>query len=86
MNWTVDPPRRVDDHVFAAVVETRTSMHASGHVFTGIAEKTPLIILQLCRSEVTATDLAGRSYDAEEIETLYPDAILRLRSLLDKMA
>lgn len=84
MNWSVDTPRRVDDHVVAAIVETRVSLHAAGRVLTGFVRKRPLMILHLGRNDVTGTDLAGRSYDAEEIELLYPDAIMQLRSQLER--
>lgn len=82
MNWSVDTPRRIGDLTVAAIVEFQVSVEATGPALTGMAKKRPLVIMQLSKNEVTAVDVNGHSYDADEIELLYPTAIAQVHALL----
>lgn len=81
MNWSVDTPRCVGDLIIAAIVEFKVSVEAVGPVLTGTAKKQPLVIVQVRNGTVSAVDVNGHGYDADEIELLYPTAIAQVRAL-----
>ena len=83
MNWTIDTPRRIGDLTIAAIVEFKVLIESAGSKLTGTAEKQPLVILRLENNQVTAIDMNGHGYDADEIELLYPTAIAQILSLLE---
>ncbi|MBW4706821.1 hypothetical protein KX928_03370 [Roseobacter sp. YSTF-M11] len=82
MSWTIDHPRRIGDQIIAAVTKQWIVVETAGPAIIGTAQKQPLVILHLQNGVVTATDVAGHVYDADEIERRYPGAILRLQSLM----
>jgi hypothetical protein len=82
MKWVVDTPVRIGPRAFAAIAETAISAHSAGSVVAGFGSKRPLLFLQSLDGEVTAVDIDGHRYVAEEIERRYPSAITRLNSVL----
>ena len=86
MTWAVDTPMRVSGYAFAAIVEVRVSLRSSDRAMSANGEKRPLLFLLLKGDEVRGIDVNGHSYEAAEIELLYPHAIERLKVLLSAKA
>ena len=82
MTWKVDMPVRVGPLAFAAITETKLSVRLGGFALAAIGEKRPVLVLQIEADTVTAVDIKGQVYQAEEIEYLYPKAISWVRSQL----
>ena len=84
MTWSVDKPRRVGELTIAAIVDSKVSAKAAGPVLTGTGKKQPLVIVQLQNGTVTAVDLNGQAYDADDIELLYPTALAQVRARFEQ--
>lgn len=82
MNWGVDTPVRVGPFAFAAIVETRISVHSTGYALAGDGEKRPILFLLLRDEAASGIDIDGRTYETDEIEGLYPRAIAQMKALL----
>ena len=82
MNWDIDTPVRIGAYDFAAIVETRLSIHSVGRTVVGHGEKQPLLFLLLGKDMAKGLDVKGRVYAADEIEALYPSAIERMAAMV----
>ena len=82
MNWSIQNPIHVGGLTFGAIIETEVSVRSSGSHLAASAEKRPLLILLMKAGSICGIDINGHTYEAQEIETLYPGAI----SNLDKSA
>jgi len=85
MNWAVETPLRVDQDVFASIVETKTSVHKFGSGVAVDGEKRPVLFLLVRGGEVTAIDTRGKRLAAEDVEALFPNAIRRLFALISEL-
>lgn len=83
MSWAVDTPVHVGTVAFAAIVETRVSVHAMDRVVAGDGEKRPLMFLLLDGETARGIDLSGRAHTAEDIERRYPGAIVQMTDMLE---
>ena len=86
MTWSIDTPVRIGPYVFAAIAEVRLSLMSAGATAIGTGEKRPVLILLLHNDVVTAIDILGHAYDADEIEELYPSAEAQLNAMLNDTA
>ena len=83
MTWSVDPPMQVGRYTCAAIVEVDISVRSATGALSALGEKRPLVLLLLDDGGVRGVDLKGHTYEAEEIEVLYPNAIARMRDHLN---
>ncbi|NNE81463.1 MAG: hypothetical protein HKN18_14445 [Silicimonas sp.] len=86
MKWAVDTPVRVGGYAFAAIVEVRVSIHSAGRRMAANGEKQPLLFVLLQGGKASGIDVNGHTYEAEEIENLYPLAIEQMEALLSAEA
>ncbi|NNF72410.1 MAG: hypothetical protein HKN02_09490 [Rhodobacteraceae bacterium] len=86
MSWALDPPVRVGPVAFAAIVETELHLKSDRSRLVGVGKKRPLLFLRAEGDTVTAIDINGHSYDADEIDLLYPDATSDLKARLSAAA
>ena len=83
MSWGIQEPVKVGDLAFGAIVETEVSVKSAGTLLAAAAQKRPLLIVLMHAHPVSGIEINGHAYEAEEIETLYPEAIEKLRKSLE---
>jgi len=86
MIWAVDTPIYVEDYAFVAIVEVRVSVRSSGQSMAANGEKHPLLFLLLHGEKISGLDVNGHTYEAEEIDLLYPQAIEQMQEMLKEKA
>ncbi|MCK8483932.1 hypothetical protein MUY21_07775 [Aliiroseovarius sp. S2029] len=82
MTWSIDPPIQVGGYACAAVVEVDFSVRPFAGMLAGHGDKRPLLLLLLRDGVVRGFDLNGQVFQRDEIENLFPDAIVRMKNLL----
>ena len=83
MTLSIESPVRIGSHVFAGLVEVKLSVHLMGSKVVGVGDKCPILILHVHKGEVTAIDIFGRLYQADEIRHLYPQVVAQLDDILN---
>ncbi|MFQ6548472.1 hypothetical protein AADZ90_010965 [Aestuariibius sp. 2305UL40-4] len=83
MSWVIDPPVILGPVAFAAISEVETCVRGDGRYITGVGRKRPVLFLQCSDGRIDGVGIDGNSYDEAKIELRYPEAIDRLRALLD---